>query len=34
MVEGVEPVRDLKLESVFIIKGVESVKDSRVELGW
>ena len=31
MVQGVEPVGCLKLESVFMIQGVESVKDSRVE---
>ena len=32
MVQGVELVRDLKLESIFMIR-VESVKDLRVESG-
>ena len=33
MVQGVEPAIDLKLESGFMIQGVESVKNSRVESG-
>ena len=33
MVQGLEPVGDLKLELGFMIQGVESVKDSRVESG-
>ena len=33
MVQGVKLVRDLKLESGFMIQGDELVKDSRVESG-
>ena len=33
MVQGVGPIGDLKHESVFMIQGVESAKDSRVEQG-
>ena len=33
MVQGVEQIRDLKLQLAFMIQGVESIKDLRVELG-
>ena len=33
MVQGIEQVGDLEHESVFMIQGVESVEDSRIEPG-